>query len=59
MAQASDWMNIYDNIKVTDTGVGVFVDGDLYNYQAARVITGEKDGETVEEAKARLKKENK
>lgn len=48
MAQASDWMNIYDNIKVTDTGVGVFVDGDLYNYQAARVITGEKDGETVE-----------
>ena len=48
VAQASDWMNIYDNIKVTDTGVGVFVDGDLYNYQAARVITGEKDGETVE-----------
>lgn len=48
MAQVSDWMNIYDNIKVTDTGVGVFVDGDLYNYQAARVITGEKDGETVE-----------
>ena len=28
--------------------MGVFVDGDLYNYQAARVITGEKDGETVE-----------
>ena len=48
VVQASDWMNIYDNIKVTDTGVGVFVDGDLYNYQAARVITGEKDGETVE-----------
>lgn len=48
VAQASDWMSIYDNIKVTDTGVGVFVDGDLYNYQAARVITGEKDGETVE-----------
>lgn len=38
--KVAGWMENYDDIQVTDTGIGVFVDGDLYNYQADRVITG-------------------
>lgn len=43
------WMENYDNIQITDTGAGVFVDGDLYNYQADRVITGtDAEGNEIE-----------
>ncbi len=38
------WMENYDGITVTDTGAGVFVDGDLFDYQATRTIKGTKDG---------------
>lgn len=44
VSEAQSWFEEYDNIKVTDSGVGVFVSDDLYVYQADRVITGEKDG---------------
>lgn len=47
--KVADWMEKYDDIQITDSGVGVFVDGDLYNYQAVRVITGtDTEGNEVE-----------
>lgn len=47
--QIAGWMEAYDNIQITDTGAGVFVDGSLYNYQAVRVITGvDAEGNEVE-----------
>lgn len=49
LEKISGWMDSYDNIQITDTGVGVFLDGDLYNYQAQRTITGvDAQGETQE-----------
>ncbi len=42
------WFENYDSIAITDTGAGVFVDGDLFDYQATRKVVGTKDGaETV------------
>lgn len=47
--QIAGWMEAYDDIQITDTGAGVFVDGSLYNYQAVRVITGvDAEGNEVE-----------
>ena len=47
--QIAGWMESYDDIRITDSGVGVFVDGDLYNYQAVRVIKGvDAEGNEVE-----------
>lgn len=48
VAQVSEWMTNYDNIKVEDDVTGVFVYEDVYNYQAVRKITGtDADGNTV------------
>lgn len=47
--KVAGWMENYDDIQITDSGVGVFVDGDLYNYQAVRVIKGvDAEGNEVE-----------
>ena len=47
--EIAEWIETYDDITITDTSVGVFIDDDLYYYQADRVITGvDADGNTVE-----------
>ena len=54
--EAQSWMDAYDSILVSDSNAGVFVDGDLFVYQANRTITGDEtelfSGEVLEYFKA-------